>query len=501
MSLPPPPNALATWWQGTDLEMSHFGSDNLSRIATLAENPQAFCQRFVITKNVAELERNAKELLNTTEEYAHDFAMKTIEYFEQIWLPKHPIQIGQVRDYPLQPSLPSAIPSSSVVTTVSKQPVQFTTEQHNESSMTRFEIIQSIERMKKECMDSSSSKIDELRDYAVKEITAMREGLKANSDMQQRLADSFNQLRQFIEEFVKTHQQQPQPQPQPQLQPQMGVTSSFYPPSAPISVSMMPGSSISSASPSSSTIPSTAYPSYPSYPATTQQPYTSSPPPSGSSAYGSSAWDYGINDLNEYGVSRAGGAGAFDLNEPADLTAAGQLVARDPNAVKITGKNVTWVKKTETTVFVDYVVLENVVSVEWKPYLQQGTIFKDTSTKFGFIMDVMGNNSSHEEADKIFVEYKCSGKMHIRTHTEHLEPFTTGDLIRIELNMSKRTAMFFKNDAPLPIVITNIPKVNKFYVTAKDLNTRIEFVSMKMMSKPTHPTKLPGWKEIAMDKV
>lgn len=180
-----------------------------------------------------------------------------------------------------------------------------------------------------------------------------------------------------------------------------------------------------------------------------------------------------------------------------DLLPQAQFELREPSVVQCEGKKLRWIKKKETTVLLDHVVLEGIVSVEWKVV----TAGKDSSIELGFAMDVLGDGCADEQSQNIYASYKNSGMFKVRSLTRHLDGFRAGDIIRLELDMITRDAQFFKNNHPVPLRIAKIPQVNKFFLRASGTDTTVELLSLLQLFEHTPVSKALISELVQMDKL
>ncbi|KAH7817612.1 uncharacterized protein MONOS_7820 [Monocercomonoides exilis] len=461
------------WWTGTDLEFKYVGDDNLQRLAQLADTPVAFYQKYVKTKQSELLKQDVQIALNTTPEYASDFATRVIEYFEAHWYPQHASELEPPK--PVLPPVPAAISTTPAMSSAS-QPMTFTPSITSspssyspaaqpsgpqviqppqiEQTFTRQEVTAMLEKAKYEIQDSTDRKCNELKDFTIAQITGLKEEIQQIQNTQKELADSYNQMRQYLEDYMKTQQSQPTP---------TGYIIGAPPVAGGPVVSAYPGSVGGMyGGPSSSMVPS-----YPMGmpPASGLIPYSCAPNLSGASNLLRSA----------------------RLESPTSSTS--DIFINDMTAFFHTPR--------QSTVLLDYICLEDVVIVEWKVMLPQ----TGAAIGLGFVMDVMGTGYATGNDQKIFVEYRSNGILQIRGREERVDPFMTGDVIRIELNMINRTACFFRNNMLIPIKISVIPKVIKLYAVGSGPGGRVDAMSLSMTSNSSNIPPNAFRCDIAMDKV
>ncbi|KAH7821800.1 uncharacterized protein MONOS_10431 [Monocercomonoides exilis] len=462
------------WWTGTALDLKFVGDDNLQRLAQLADTPAAFYQKYVKTKQSELLKQDVQIALNTTPEYASDFATRVIEYFEAHWYPQHASELEPPK--PVLPPVPAAISTTPAMSSAS-QPMTFTpsitlspssyssTLQPSvhqviqppqiEQTFTRQEVTAMLEKAKYENQDSTARRCNELRDFAVAQITGLKEEIQQIQNTQKMLADSFNQMRKFLEDYMKTQQTPPG---------QTGYIIGAPPVAGGHVASAYPGSMGGMyGGPSSSMVPS----------------YPMGMPPA-------------TSGLTPYSCE-PNLSGAINLLKDSRL----ESPFSSPSDIFINDMTAFFHTLRESTVLLDYICLENVVIVEWKAMLPQ----TGAAIGLGFVMDVMGTGCAAEKGQKIFVEYRSNGILQIRGREERVDPFMTGDVIRIELNMINRTACFFRNNMLIPIKISVIPKVIKLYAVGSGPGARVDVKSLSMTSSYSNIPPNAFRCDIAMDKV
>ena len=97
------------WWTGTALDLTYLGAENISRLATLAGTPSSFYLKYVQSNQAQKLMQDVLALLNTTEDYARDFATRVIQYFQTTWIQNNPIPLPQLppaTNLPVPPTQP-----------------------------------------------------------------------------------------------------------------------------------------------------------------------------------------------------------------------------------------------------------------------------------------------------------------------------------------------------------------------------------------------------------
>ncbi|KAA6395845.1 MAG: hypothetical protein EZS28_008630 [Streblomastix strix] len=137
-----------------------------------------------------------------------------------------------------------------------------------------------------------------------------------------------------------------------------------------------------------------------------------------------------------------------------------QVIDRDKANIQITGKAIKF-NKNETVVFLDYLSMDNIVSITWRAYFQGEPRFS-----YGFMMD-NENVANNTQLLNTAVSYQSNGNILVKQRREYYEPIRSGDLVRIELNNSEHTAQFFKKGVVLPFLIRKITPVNVFFVKAQ----------------------------------
>lgn len=159
--------------------------------------------------------------------------------------------------------------------------------------------------------------------------------------------------------------------------------------------------------------------------------------------------------------------------------------------VLVTGRVLSCLSRTAETVFLDYIALEDVVTCVWSPICTP-----DSHIAFGFLADSTGNPNAQLGQHQC-CEYHNNGVLKIRNHMERVDTFTSSDTIRIELDMQRHTAAFFKNEMFIPVAVVRVPTVLRFYVTITGQNTNVTLQQIAVLRSAT-PLN-PSRREFAYD--
>ncbi|KAK2948212.1 hypothetical protein BLNAU_16831 [Blattamonas nauphoetae] len=108
---PQSPHTQTAWWDGTELNFQYLSPDNRDSLAKLAPDTVSFYRKYVEPKKLEELVSDVVEALETTQDYAQDFAGRTMAYLESAWYPqnKHLFLPQQPPQQP--PAVPHSPPS------------------------------------------------------------------------------------------------------------------------------------------------------------------------------------------------------------------------------------------------------------------------------------------------------------------------------------------------------------------------------------------------------
>ncbi|KAK2958234.1 hypothetical protein BLNAU_6721 [Blattamonas nauphoetae] len=77
------------WWNGTDLNYQYLSKENRDNLAKLAVDAHDFYTKYVQSNKIDILTNDVAEALETTDDYAQDFAQRTIDYFALTWATTH----------------------------------------------------------------------------------------------------------------------------------------------------------------------------------------------------------------------------------------------------------------------------------------------------------------------------------------------------------------------------------------------------------------------------
>lgn len=433
------------WFDNTSLDFSLLDPSLQSKIAGIASTTQNFYEKYIITNNQVQLKNELETILTTTEEYAANLTASIFDYFVKYYIPNPSAEpTNAPPENPTFSGFNTTPPSAThVLDAISKSETIALIQQAN------LERIQAFTTQLQEHRVNTLQEIGAAKEETKNEITNLKKEVAHITDVLHRLADSFNQLRLFVEEYTRNNPPRPAPVVQAPA-PNMG-----YPPPQPINPYPNPP----------------AYAPYPgAYPPNPPQ------PPINVSRQGQAYPNYGppANDL--------------------DMIHTTALLTKSPDVVRIDRKACLWMKKNEARVILDYIVLDSCVACTWKIH----NINKnDGSVRIGFIPDSL--SSSDEITRDQGFELRNDGYLVYRKNKEKCQQFSPGDVIRVELNPGK-FAVFFLNDQALPFRIINIPQLCKFYVCGSGQNTCVEATNLLVIPAITEPPNRAQLRELDGNK-
>ncbi|KAA6401720.1 MAG: hypothetical protein EZS28_002748 [Streblomastix strix] len=474
------------WWSGTELDLSYLGEQNLENLKKIANTPPDFIAKYVRPKNIEGLKRDVLDALSTTEEYANDFAQRVTDYFENRWIPLHPNDLPSTVSsvLPTYPSLPT--PSEPPKTDQPASKIQTRVAPYILDEPVNPRVLAHIDQLREEITNIINTKSLENKDYVLAQLTSLQDEVRALHDNEKRLATSFNDMRSFMEEYMKKTEERivTLERGQGLNNQRPGQTGMQYPPQAQYSSQTPVGYS----QPMQQPYGPVGFNAPPSQQRLPNAPNTTQYPQQGQQQgyqQGYQQQAYPPLSLNIPNII------------PADLLQSSQFDIKEKNIVQIAGKTVSWQKKDRASVLLDYIALEGVVSVSWRVYLN-----KDSHIEIGFIMDVLGDGCMTEQGQNILAYYQNDGVVVIRSRKEKTnEIMQNGDIIRVELDVPTRTAQIFRNRVPLPFIIRRIPQVNRLFIRGNGSGLRADLVELRLDNSATQiGQNILGRKDIEMDK-
>ncbi|KAK2952220.1 hypothetical protein BLNAU_12779 [Blattamonas nauphoetae] len=436
----------STWWTGTSLDFSNFPQESVQKLSSLATTPHHFCQKYVLSNQRERLVLDIQSSLTCERDYALDFVDRIINYFQNSYLPKHPISAAN----------PPPLPSSS-------------------SSTVSYPLLPS----------QGNPQTDELG--------LIRTEMKQTTETLTKLVESFNTLYSFVESFhaTTTHQLQAisdrvsvleqhptiRNTPHPSSTPQ--TRSPFRPPPpSPCPPPLPPNAPVSSLPPTPSQPPKDRPrglfgrdSNCQSSPQTIPPTRPSQPPPLFPTHHCTISQMVMTSSLNQGVPLRC------ETNSKQIGWAATSNSATKPHSRKC------------------YFVVpphaqQGVLSLSLTPYFRDGD-----SVDVGVVLFQPDSNEALNKKNS--VKFDSKGKLMVRGHSEKVKPITPGDRVKLEIDFSSHTLCIFVNDLPLAYKITGFHGDVHFFVAVSCPNVRVELEECRneaasaLLSMPPnyHPTK------------
>lgn len=446
---------MARWFDSTSLDFSLLDISLQNQIASLATTTQDFYVKYIVQQKQDQLKLDLENVLSTTEEYAASLSASIFDYFLKYGanlLPQQPVQsehliTGQeLNSTPSFSSQPSPIPGQPLIDTISKAEVIDMIQQTNGQA------IQAFADQMSEHKTATSQLIGSLKDDTKNELSEMRKEVTHITDILHRLADSFNQMRQFVEEYTRNN-------PVPNMQPQ---------PQNPAALS---------------------YPAAPAYPASyasTSFPLPPPPPPAYPVMSPSGIGQTHVQQMQGGYARPYGNSPSNDL----DMLKSTVFLTNSPDVVQVSNRVCNWLKRNEARVILDYIAIQECVACTWRIHY----INKDSTLRIGFLPDMPTND---ENALQSFsYELRNDGSLMYKKNREKTQPFSTGDSVRIELNLNLHHAYFFHNDRMLPFRIINIPQLCKFFIYGGGVGTCAEATNLLVIPAITDVPNRPQLRDL-----
>lgn len=425
---------MSKWYDNTSLDFSLLDGERQNKVIALATSTQHFYEKYILLNNKKLLETDLVNALETTDEYAADLTEKIFSYFNNYYTP----QPSGVNTFEVQTiSAPQPIPdiiqhpilnqpqNIQTNTILPVYPIEQNIGSNVVGGLSKDEVGILLRDVKSEIWRSFNEQLSQQKELynqqlsaANQEISTLKQDILKQSELLKQLADSYNRLRDFVQDWINNSQRS-----------------------------------------SSSTAPPVSY--------------SAVPPP------GSQGQRYSTP------ISNPDASSSYD-----SYLSTSPLIPTVEDCVFIENHVTTWYNNKECRVFIDYIAAEPVIACTWKIH----TLKSDGFVRLAFIYDTAFGMKEHQLKDQ-GCELRNDKLFVIRRFKEKYEGFVQGDTIRIELCLSHRFAIFFKNERQLPFRVINIPNSCRFYFIGGGAATSVEVTHLVSIPQITIVPNAPPLKE------